>query len=142
MGGILTPIRKSNPLSNFRVFLLRASDITPIKTCLDSQRWADPVPTRIGRKIPNDGPVMDPSSPDIACNVGGEDGTDGVFDVNAGSDITFQWNTVRPSAPTLRPPLDLLLCYWLITVAYLSPGSCHNSHGILQRRLFHIQGHR
>ena len=61
--------------------------------------------------IPNDGPVSDASNFSIACNVGGEDGTEKVFDVKAGSDITIQWTNVRPSAPALRLPFDLLLCY-------------------------------
>lgn len=55
-----------------------------------------PVPVRVVRKIPSDGPVEDASSPDIACNQGGETGTSKVFDVNAGSDMTFQWTAVRP----------------------------------------------
>ena len=121
---------------------MRASNLTSIKTCLNPQRYATPVPVRVIRKVPNDGPVMDNSNPDIACNQGGEDGTNRVFDVNAGSDMTFKWNTVRPSAPTLRVPFDLLLCYWLITVACRSPGSYHDFHGVLQRKLFHIQGHQ
>jgi hypothetical protein len=34
---------------------------------------------------------MDITSPDIACNQGGENGTSKMFDVTAGSDMTFQW---------------------------------------------------
>lgn len=55
--------------------------------------YMNPVPTRVVRKIPNDGPVMDISNTDIACNQGGNVGTDLTLDVNAGSDMTFQWNT-------------------------------------------------
>jgi len=62
-----------------------------------------PVPARVVRKIPSDGPVMDITSSSIACNQGGEGGTDKVFDVNAGSDMTFEWTNVRPSAPILPP---------------------------------------
>ena len=76
---------------------------------MDSRRYKTPVPNLVGRKVPNDGPVTDPSSPDIACNVGGEDGTGKLFEVEAGSNVTVQMNTVRPSAPTLRLPFDLLL---------------------------------
>ena len=54
-----------------------------------------PVPTRVIRKIPDDGPVMDISSTDIACNQGGNVGTNKTFDVSAGSDMTFQWTDVR-----------------------------------------------
>jgi len=57
--------------------------------------WTDPycspVPTRVIRKIPDNGPVMDVSSTDIACNQGGNVGTNETFIVNAGSDMTFQW---------------------------------------------------
>lgn len=41
---------------------------------------------------------MDITNSSIACNQGGEDGTDKTFDVNAGSDMTFEWTNVRPSA--------------------------------------------
>ena len=68
-------------------------------TFLDPHRYMSPVPTRVVRKIPDDGPVMDISKTDIACNQGGNVGTNLTFDVNAGSDMTFQWTTVRPSAP-------------------------------------------
>jgi len=46
-----------------------------------------PVPSRIVRQIPDNGPVINITSPDLACNRGGENGTD----VNAGSEITFLW---------------------------------------------------
>jgi len=53
--------------------------------------YMSPVPVRVVRKIPSDGPVTDISSTDIACNQGGNDGTTKVMDVNAGSDMTFKW---------------------------------------------------
>jgi hypothetical protein len=53
--------------------------------------YMSPVPARVVRKIPNDGPVTDISKTDIACNQGGNLGTNQMLDVNAGSDITFQW---------------------------------------------------
>ncbi|KAF9653186.1 glycoside hydrolase, partial [Thelephora ganbajun] len=56
-----------------------------------SDPYMNPVPVRVVRKIPGDGPVMDISSSSIACNQGGNDGTSKVFDVNAGSDMTFKW---------------------------------------------------
>jgi len=55
--------------------------------------YAEPVPTRIVRKVPGDGPILDNTSKDLACNQGGETGTKMVADINAGSKITFQWNT-------------------------------------------------
>ncbi|KAI0318277.1 glycosyl hydrolase family 61-domain-containing protein [Amylostereum chailletii] len=54
-------------------------------------RYADPVPARVVRTIPDDGPVK-PSGPDIACNIGGETGTNMTADVDAGSEVTFQWS--------------------------------------------------
>lgn len=76
------------------------SDIPPkLKSVLGPRRYQQPVPTRVVRKIPNDGPVTDITSTDIACNKGGNVGTNKTFDVNAGSDMTFQWTAVRPSAP-------------------------------------------
>jgi len=53
--------------------------------------FMQPVPTRAIRRIPNDGPVTDISNTDIACNQGGNVGTNKTFDVNAGSDMIFQW---------------------------------------------------
>jgi hypothetical protein len=40
---------------------------------------------------------MDITSPDIACNKGGNVGTNASVDINAGSDMTLQWTNVRPS---------------------------------------------
>lgn len=56
-----------------------------------SDPYMNPVPTRVVRKIPSDGPVLDITSTDITCNQGGNVGTSKTFDVNAGSDMTFQW---------------------------------------------------
>ncbi|KAI0063685.1 hypothetical protein BV25DRAFT_405449 [Artomyces pyxidatus] len=53
--------------------------------------YAQPVPSRVVRKIPSDGPVADVSGPDIACNTGGETGTSVLADTPAGSGVTFQW---------------------------------------------------
>jgi hypothetical protein len=73
--------------------------------------YLSPVPTRVIRKIPNDGPVLSISSTDIACNQGGNVGTNDTFDVNAGSDMTFKWTNVRFSVAICRSPSDLLLCH-------------------------------
>ena len=70
-----------------------------MNAALDPHRYENPVPVRVVRKIPNDGPVMDISSTDIACNQGGNVGTNKTFDVNAGSDMTFQWTSVCPPWP-------------------------------------------
>lgn len=69
------------------------------KPVLDPHSYEYPVPTRVVRKVPGNGPVSDVTSTDIACNQGGNVGTNKTFDVNAGSDMTFNWTTVRPSAP-------------------------------------------
>ncbi|TFY73556.1 hypothetical protein EWM64_g10456 [Hericium alpestre] len=61
-----------------------------VLSCLDG-RYASPVPARVVREIPSDGPVADVSAPDIACNKGGEAGTPLVANVTAGSQVTFQW---------------------------------------------------
>lgn len=55
------------------------------------------MPVRIVRTVPGDGPILDDTSKDLACNQGGETGTKKVADANAGSKITFQWNTVSTS---------------------------------------------
>ena len=84
---------------------------------MDPHRYLNPVPVRVVRDIPSDGPVMDITSSDIACNQGGNNGTAKVFDVNAGSDMTFKWTNVRPPPPILRLPFDLPLCHRPATVA-------------------------
>ncbi|KAI0358477.1 hypothetical protein OH77DRAFT_1397441 [Trametes cingulata] len=53
--------------------------------------YESPVPSRIERKIPSDAPITDASSPDIACNQGGESGVKAYGTVEAGSSITFGW---------------------------------------------------
>ncbi|OSD06900.1 lytic polysaccharide monooxygenase [Trametes coccinea BRFM310] len=53
--------------------------------------YASPVPNRIERHIPDDGPVLDVTSPDIACNKGGETGVNAVATIAAGDKITFDW---------------------------------------------------
>lgn len=104
---------------------------------MDPQRYLSPVPVRVVRKIPSDGPVMDITSPDIACNKGGEDGTSDVFDVNAGSDMTFKWTNVRPYAPI---PFRTVWLTFVTIVACGSPGSCHDFYGFLQWGLFQFPG--
>ncbi|KAI0374010.1 hypothetical protein BV20DRAFT_936307 [Pilatotrama ljubarskyi] len=53
--------------------------------------YESPVPSRIERKIPSDAPITDATSPDIACNQGGESGVKAYGTVEAGSPITFEW---------------------------------------------------
>ncbi|KAH9858689.1 glycosyl hydrolase family 61-domain-containing protein [Lenzites betulinus] len=53
--------------------------------------YLSPIPSRIERNIPDDGPVLDVTSPDLACNKGGETGAKSVAPVTAGSQITFDW---------------------------------------------------
>ena len=51
---------------------------------------------------------MDISSTDIACNQGGNVGTNDTFVINAGSDMTFQWTDVRPLFPYLLDTFRLI----------------------------------
>ena len=67
-----------------------------------------PIPIRVVRKILDDGPVIDVSKTDIACNQDGNVGTNKTLDVNAGSDMTFQWTDVRPN-PFPWLPFDLIV---------------------------------
>jgi hypothetical protein len=46
----------------------------------------------IVRKIPDDGPVTDITSPDLACNKGGETAAELIADVDAGDKVTFTMN--------------------------------------------------
>ncbi|KJA20756.1 lytic polysaccharide monooxygenase [Hypholoma sublateritium FD-334 SS-4] len=52
--------------------------------------YASPVPSRIIRKIPNDGYISIPD-PDIACHHGGNNGTTAIATAPAGSQVVFQW---------------------------------------------------
>ncbi|KAI0051245.1 lytic polysaccharide monooxygenase [Auriscalpium vulgare] len=65
--------------------------------------YADPIPSRVIRKIPSDGPVSDVSNPDIACNEGGETGTSSLASASAGAPVTFQWTYAHYSADHLGP---------------------------------------
>ncbi|KAJ3480341.1 hypothetical protein NLI96_g8421 [Meripilus lineatus] len=56
-----------------------------------SDPWASPVPERVIRKIPNDGPILDIHDPNLACNVGGNKGTKVIAKAAAGSKVTFKW---------------------------------------------------
>lgn len=51
--------------------------------------YADPIPSRVIRKIPDDGPVLDVHDPSLACNVGGETPAGLVAEASAGSTVTF-----------------------------------------------------
>ena len=96
---------------------MSVSDILINEILFRTHRYMSPVPTRVIRKIPNDGPVLDITNTDITCNQGGNVGTNDTFVVNAGSDMTYQWTNVRPSFPICWSLLDLFLCHWLNTVA-------------------------
>ncbi|TDL26170.1 hypothetical protein BD410DRAFT_784224 [Rickenella mellea] len=56
-----------------------------------SDPYLSPVPDRIVRIIPSDGPILDIQDPNLACNTGGETGTALVADAPAGSTISMQW---------------------------------------------------
>nr|VWO97201.1 Homeobox domain-containing protein [Ganoderma boninense] len=53
--------------------------------------YESPVPKRIVRKLPDDGPVLDATSSDLACNKGGESPAGAVATAPAGSKIVFDW---------------------------------------------------
>ncbi|KAJ8454291.1 hypothetical protein ONZ45_g8731 [Pleurotus djamor] len=55
-----------------------------------SDPYASPTPDRVIRKVQSDGPVP-ANQIDIACGTGGQAGTKLVADVDAGSDVQFQW---------------------------------------------------
>ncbi|KAI0699254.1 glycosyl hydrolase family 61-domain-containing protein [Cytidiella melzeri] len=54
--------------------------------------YASPIPSRVTRVVPNDGPVIDLSDASLACNVGGNKGAALVVDAAAGSQVTFTMN--------------------------------------------------
>ncbi|TCD71245.1 Esterase/lipase/thioesterase [Steccherinum ochraceum] len=54
--------------------------------------YASPKPNTVVRHVPNDGPVLDIHSTDLACTVDGLQGTSAVAEAAAGSKITFHWN--------------------------------------------------
>ncbi|KIP10879.1 glycoside hydrolase family 61 protein [Phlebiopsis gigantea 11061_1 CR5-6] len=54
--------------------------------------YAEPIPKRVIRKIPDDGPVLDVTSSDLACNVGGSKGAGLVADAQAGSQVKWVMN--------------------------------------------------
>jgi hypothetical protein len=82
----------------------------------DPHRYMYPVPVRVVRKIADDYPVMDISSTDLACNKGGNVGTNKTLQVNAGSDITLQWTSVSLITLFLLP--TALVDLYVDTVAH------------------------
>ncbi|OAL48485.1 hypothetical protein IQ07DRAFT_543419 [Pyrenochaeta sp. DS3sAY3a] len=59
------------------------------------------VATRYKTTTPNNNPLEDLSSTDMACNVGGDKGVKGIIDVPAGANLTFDfkaslWDTSKP----------------------------------------------
>ena len=73
---------------------------------------------------------MDITDTSIACNQGGETGTDQVFNITAGSDMTFKWTNVRSSAPILHLLFGLLLRYRLTSGLPIT--------WVLSRRSWHL----
>lgn len=59
-----------------------------------SDPYESPVPSRIVRKVPNDDPILDPFSADLACNKGGEDPAGATADIEAGQTVQFIWSRV------------------------------------------------
>jgi hypothetical protein len=53
--------------------------------------YANPIPARVIRNIPGDGPIDSLTSPDLVCNKGGTKGASLVADAPAGSKVTFRW---------------------------------------------------
>ncbi|THH31807.1 hypothetical protein EUX98_g2390 [Antrodiella citrinella] len=53
-------------------------------------------PVTVVRHVPSDGPILDETSNNLACNVDGTQGTGKVAIITAGSPITFNW-TVWPA---------------------------------------------
>jgi hypothetical protein len=54
--------------------------------------YLSPIPSRVVRKIPSDGPITDVHSGDLTCNAGGETGTSVVAQADPGSNIVFSWS--------------------------------------------------
>jgi len=59
-----------------------------------SDPYESPVPLRIVRKVPDDGPILDPFSANLACNKGGEEPAGTTADIRAGQAVQFIWNRV------------------------------------------------
>ena len=59
-----------------------------------SDPYESPIPSRIVRKVPNDGPILDPLSADLACNKGGEEPAGDTADIQAGQAVQFIWSRV------------------------------------------------
>lgn len=58
----------------------------------DTDPYADPVPQRVTRQVPNDGPVTNLKDASVVCNVGGEKGAALVAKAAAGSQVSFKMN--------------------------------------------------
>jgi len=76
----------------FKCVLSRCSGL--ITEMIYSDPYESPVPSRIVRKVPNDGPILDWSSADMACNKGGEEPAGATATVQAGRTVQFMWNRV------------------------------------------------
>ncbi|KAI0092942.1 glycosyl hydrolase family 61-domain-containing protein [Irpex rosettiformis] len=58
----------------------------------DVDPYADPIPARVTRKVPDDGPVINLKDASVVCNVGGDKGAGLVAKATAGSQISFTMN--------------------------------------------------
>ncbi|KAH8119241.1 glycosyl hydrolase family 61-domain-containing protein [Phellopilus nigrolimitatus] len=56
-----------------------------------SDPYVDPLPERVIRKIPSDGPITNDQDQNLACNTGGESGAALVASGKAGSVVKFEW---------------------------------------------------
>jgi hypothetical protein len=68
-----------------------------------SDPYESSVPSRIVRRVPNDNPVLDPFSADLACSSRGEDPAGATADIQAGQTVQFIWSRVsQPSAVKIQ----------------------------------------
>lgn len=83
------------PYSGWLPFKCALSDCSSLVTdVVYSDPYESPVPSRIVRRVPNDGPILDPLSADLACNRGGEEPAGDTADTQAGQTIQFIWSRV------------------------------------------------
>lgn len=86
--------------------------------------YKSPVPDRIMRSIPGNGPIEDVTSSDIQCNAGTSPAAL-VASAAAGSQIAFNWT----AWPDSHKVCSVILLSLLICAELCSVGSCHHLHG-------------
>ena len=74
---------------------------------MHSDPYEVPAPSRIVRKVPNDSPILDPLSADLACNRGGEEPAGDTADIQAGQTVQFIWSRVSSAARCQITELNL-----------------------------------